>query len=200
MAAFLRPTAIIPWIPLCIYHLKKSKYSAWELLIKRYFLIAFVIGIFFTAVDCFMHGSFVLTPIEFLKVNVLEEIGSFYGTHPPYWYFNVGLPTILGIGTIPFLLSIIATIRKGGSEMDTNKMLLVSILVTMFVYSALPHKEFRFMLQILPMCLYMITDLLSKWSRRASSWILWLAAIVLLAGNAIPGRFKKVYKEDFSLY
>lgn len=36
------------------------------------------------AIDSYAHGSFILTPVEFLKLNVLEGIGSFYGTHP--WY------------------------------------------------------------------------------------------------------------------
>lgn len=45
-------------------------------------LLRLLVGSIAVAIDSYAHGSFILTPIEFLKLNVIEGIGSFYGTHP----------------------------------------------------------------------------------------------------------------------
>lgn len=44
-------------------------------------------GAIAVTVDTYVHGSFILTPVEFLKVNVIEDIGTFYGFHP--WYVQI---------------------------------------------------------------------------------------------------------------
>ncbi|XP_019546352.3 GPI mannosyltransferase 3 [Aedes albopictus] len=188
ISVFLRPTSALPWIPLCLYHMKKSSYPVWELLLKRYLVIGFVVGTFAVAVDTFVHGSLLLSPYEFLRFNVLKGIGSFYGEHPWYWYGNVGLPTVLGIGTLPFLFAAVETIRHR-QVFKERAILLLSVLFTVVVYSFLPHKEFRFLLQVLPVCLYVSADFLSRWSRKASGKLVWLAAVVLLVGNAIPAYY-----------
>lgn len=123
-----------------------------------------LVGSIAIVIDSYAHGSFILTPLEFLKYNVLNEIGSFYGFHPWYWYLTTGIPTILGTITIPLLLAISETIRNR-NLFPERLTLLASMVFTLVVYSLLPHKEFRFMLPILPMCLYISADYLSQWSR-----------------------------------
>jgi GPI mannosyltransferase 3 len=126
-----------------------------------------LVGAVFTAIDCYMYGRFIITPWEFVKLNVFEGIGSSYGTHKWYWYFTAGLPTVLGIGTIVFVLSTVEVIRHRKLH-EYQTVLLISIACTLCVYSLIPHKEFRFVLQLLPFCLYISTDFLAKWSRNAS--------------------------------
>lgn len=41
LAAFVRPTAAIPWVPLCLRHIRQSKYTVLELLLKRYVVIGY---------------------------------------------------------------------------------------------------------------------------------------------------------------
>lgn len=183
--AFIRPTAALPWFSLCIRHIQQSRYTVLELLAKRYFVIGIVVGTSAVAVDCFTHNAFVLTPWEFFKANVWHDIGTFYGTHPWYWYFVIGLPTILGVTTLPFIMAVIETIRNRTVYPDRFSLLL-SIVITLIAYSILKHKEFRFILPLLPMCLYITGDYLSRWSRKASKLAIWLTAIVLLLGNAVP--------------
>lgn len=188
LSVFVRPTSAIPWIPLCLYHMKKSTHPTWELFLKRYLLIGFVVGTVTVAVDSFLHGKLLLSPFEFLRFNVLKEVGSFYGEHPWYWYVNVGLPTVLGIGTLPFLLSVVETVRNR-QVFKERAVLLTTVVFTVTVYSLLPHKEFRFLLQILPICLYVSADYLSRWSRKASGMFVWIAAVVLLVGNVFPAGY-----------
>ena len=186
--AYIRPTSIITWAPLCVYHVRKSKYSAWELLVKRYLFIFLITGGVLAALDSYFYGTFIVTPYEFFKVNVWENIGSFYGTHPWYWYLNTGLPAVLGIGIVPFFLSVFTAIKTWDNS-KTRQVLLISIIFTIFVYSLLPHKEFRFLLQILPLCLYCIVQFLSEWSRTKSTLVIWLAAIVILVSNLVPAGY-----------
>ncbi|XP_055545712.1 GPI mannosyltransferase 3 [Wyeomyia smithii] len=188
LSVFVRPTSAIPWIPLCLYHMKKSSHPIWELLLKRYLVIGFIVGTFTVAIDSFLHGSLLLSSYNFLQFNVLKGIGSWYGEHPWYWYVNVGLPTILGVGTLPFLLAAVETIRNR-QVYHERSVLLVAIAFTLVVYSLLPHKEFRFLLQILPLCLYLSGDYLSRWSRKASGKLVWFAAIALLIGNLVPAGY-----------
>ena len=182
-------------MPLCFYHVKKSKHSVWELLVKRYLLIGVIVGGALVGLDSYFHGSLIITPWEFLKVNVLEEIGSFYGTHPWYWYFSSGLPAILGIGIVPFFLSVFAAI-KSWDDIKNRQVLLISIIITIFTYSLLPHKEFRFLLQILPLCLYCIAQFLSEWSRNKSAMVIWLVAIVIFISNAVPAGYLGVVHQQ----
>lgn len=182
---FIRPTACIPWFSLCIRHIQQSQYTVLELFIKRYFVIGIVMSTFAIAVDCFAHNSFLITPWEFFKANVWHDIGSFYGTHPWYWYFIIGLPAVLGITTLPFIISVIETIRYR-SVYPYRASLLLSIIITLISFSFLQHKEFRFILPLLPMCLYMTGDYLSRWSRKASKLAVWLTAIALFVGNILP--------------
>lgn len=179
---------MITWLPLCVYHIKKSKYSTLDLLVKRYLFIGLVTGALLAGLDSYFHGSFIITPYEFFKANIFEGVGSFYGTHPWYWYLNSGLPAVLGISMIPFFLSVF-TVIKNWDFSKTRQVLLTSIIFTIFIYSLLPHKEFRFLLQILPLCLYCVVQFLSEWSRTKSSFIIWLVAIVILVSNVVPAGY-----------
>ncbi|XP_001864746.2 GPI mannosyltransferase 3 [Culex quinquefasciatus] len=188
LSVFIRPTSAIPWVPLCLYHLKKSTHPIWEVLLKRYLLYGLIVGTATVGLDSFLHGSLLVSPYEFLRYNVLKGVGSFYGEHPWYWYANVGLPTVLGIGTLPFLFAAVETIRNRQTFKERS-ILLTVITFTLVIYSLLPHKEFRFILQILPLCLYVSADYLSRWSRKASGKLVWFAAIGLLVGNVLPAGY-----------
>uniref|UniRef100_A0A182SM66 Mannosyltransferase n=1 Tax=Anopheles maculatus TaxID=74869 RepID=A0A182SM66_9DIPT len=179
LSFFVRPTSVIPWVPLCLYHIKKSSHPTWELLLKRYLLIGLLTGALCVSIDSYFHGSVVFTCYEFLKYNVLKDVGSFYGEHPWYWYLYAGLPAVLGICVVPFLLASYDTVRYRKVYKE-RAILLLAVGFTVLVYSLLSHKEFRFLLPVLPMCLYITADYLVRWSRKASSKMLWLTA--LLAG------------------
>lgn len=155
---------------------------------KRYLVIGLVTGGALAALDSYFHGSFIVTPYEFFKVNVLNGIGSFYGSHPFYWYFSSGLPAILGIGIIPFYLAIFDAMKSWEEDGD-RQVILKSIIFTVFAFSLLPHKEFRFLLQILPLCLYIIAQFLSDWSRTKSTLTIWCVAIVILVANVVPAGY-----------
>lgn len=160
----------------------------WDLLVKRYAFIGVLLGCLLVTLDSYLHGSLVIAPWEFFKVNVIEGIGSFYGAHPFYWYFSSGLPAILGIGIVPFYLAIFEAMKSWDDSKD-RQVILASIILTICGFSLLPHKEFRFLLQILPLCLYIIVQYMSKWSRNQSKPLIWFVAAVIFVANAVPAGY-----------
>ncbi|XP_073842974.1 phosphatidylinositol glycan anchor biosynthesis class B isoform X2 [Musca autumnalis] len=185
LCCFLRPTAGIIWLPLVIYHLHKSKLRWTELVFKKFIIIGLLVATLSVGIDSYMHGRLLITPYEFLKYNVIQNIGSFYGSHPWHWYFTVGLPTVLGITFLPFLFGVIETIRNSNAY-PTRKYLLLTVLLSLIVLSTVEHKEFRFVCILLPLCLYVASDTLTRWSYKASRLSLWAVAILIIVGNAVP--------------
>ncbi|RZB38920.1 Glyco transf 22 domain containing protein [Asbolus verrucosus] len=134
------------------------------------------------------HGSLIITPYEFLKFNIFEDVASWYGSQPWFWYLSAGFPAILGIHFIPFILATLVILKN--KEVHPNELaLLGTIVFTLTIYSLLPHKEFRFLLSLLPLVLYISSRFLSAWSRKANKLMLWTVAVILFVGNASPAYY-----------
>eukprot|EP00934_Nitzschia_sp_Nitz4_P005041 Nitzschia sp. Nitz4//scaffold3_size479765//197502//199441//NITZ4_000081-RA/size479765-snap-gene-1.394-mRNA-1//-1//CDS//3329550701//5031//frame0 len=73
--------------------------------------------------------------------------GRLYGTHPFHWYFSAGIPAIVGL-LLPFLLWDFVRVKKW-SRGRRVLWLLVGLYSVVHSFSA--HKEFRFLLPVLPL-------------------------------------------------
>jgi phosphatidylinositol glycan class B len=184
----IRPTAVIIWIPLSIYHLLITKYKIYSLIITRYIPIALIIFALSTLLDSLTHGSLVVTPYEFLKFNIFQDVGSWYGSQPWYWYLSAGFPAVLGIQFVPFIMATLVIIKNKDAHVN-ELALLGTIVFALTVYSLLPHKEFRFLLPLLPIALHVSSKFLSAWSRKANKLVLWAVAIILFLGNVGPAYY-----------
>ncbi|KAH8397408.1 hypothetical protein KR222_002737 [Zaprionus bogoriensis] len=185
ICCFLRPTAGIIWLPLALYHVRKSRQSVLELLFKRFVVIGLLVAGAGIAIDTYWYGELIVTPWQFLKYNLLHNIGSFYGSHPWHWYLTAGLPTVLGINTLPFLLGIWHTLRRG-EKSPVSRQLLITIAASLLVLSSVEHKELRFVSSLQPLCLYISAEVLSSWSRRSTLTRVWLVGVGILLLNALP--------------
>lgn len=154
----------------------------------RYALIAVTTLVLSTGLDSLCHGQLVVTPWQFLKLNVLRDVGSWYGTLPWHWYLSSGLPAVLGVHLLPLSLAAVQTIRDRAAHLS-DLLLLVTLVFTVAVFSFLPHKEFRFLLPLLPIVLHLSAGVLARWSRKAPALHLWLAAGVLLVSNVVPAAY-----------
>ncbi|KAJ0984723.1 hypothetical protein J5N97_003079 [Dioscorea zingiberensis] len=143
LACAIRPTSAITWLYVGIVDLWRGKSR-----LKFIFLEVIPIGLlvlgFTCLLDWWMYGSIVFVPLNFLKFNFFSSGGDYYGTHPWHWYFSQGYPVML-FTFLPF--SLIGIFRS------KDWMLSGLIAWVLGVYSILGHKEFRFVLPVLPLSL-----------------------------------------------
>ncbi|CAH0393990.1 unnamed protein product [Bemisia tabaci] len=154
----MRPTAAIVWLPLCVFHLLEVENSL-AALITSYLPIGLTALTISTLLDSYLHGSLVFTSFNFFWFNIFHNIGVHYGSHSFHWYLTQGLPVVLG----PFLLPLI----RGPIEFTPiYRKLTLSILFSVLILSLIPHKEFRFLLPLMPAMMFILSNRLFTWFRR----------------------------------
>lgn len=136
-----------------------------------------------------LYNEWIWTPINFLRVNVLEGISLFYGSSPWHWYLSQGLPILFGV-YIPLVLigSYRAFQANTGLNAALKQQVLYLSLWVVFVYSALQHKEWRFLYPILYPLLPFAADTVQRlflsstdW-KRSKSRVAVLMALVIVNG------------------
>jgi len=95
-------------------------------------------------IDYWFYGKWIVTPYNFVLFNVIHDAGTIYGSHPWHWYFTSGFTAMLAT-FLPFFIV--------GIVMSKNYYLAFLILWTNVIYSFLTHKEFRFVLPVLPLAM-----------------------------------------------
>jgi alpha-1,6-mannosyltransferase len=95
------------------------------------------------AVDSWYWRRLCYPELEVFYFNAVLGKSSAWGTHPAHWYFSSALPRALG-GALP-----LAVFGAASHPRDVAPALLPALLFVV-VYSALPHKELRFVFYALP--------------------------------------------------
>jgi GPI mannosyltransferase 3 len=148
IGCILRPTNALIWLflgtKLLLSYPHRVKAISWDVFVTGIFSLAISF-----AIDVFFYKRWIFIPFEFFKVNVVENISSFYGTHPFHWYFTQAIPLVL-FTSLPFC--IIGVMNISNSHKRQPFLMCVVVAVTL---SFQGHKEFRFLLPLLaPMQLY----------------------------------------------
>ncbi|XP_071464386.1 GPI mannosyltransferase 3 isoform X2 [Marmota flaviventris] len=127
LAFIIRPTAIIPWMPLLFKHFWQEQRKT-DLILHYFLPVGFVTLSLSLIIDRIFFGQWTLVQFNFLKFNVLQNLGTFYGSHPWHWYFSQGFPVVLGTH-LPFFIH--------GCFLAPKKyqILLVTVLWTLIIYS-----------------------------------------------------------------
>jgi GPI mannosyltransferase 3 len=150
IAVIVRPTSVLLWAWFGVLHLVESSNKF------NYLLEVAAIGSAMTSIsalaDRWFFGRWVFPPLEFFKFNVLHGGSSIYGTHPWHWFFSNAFPTILATLLVPLGFCIWRCIRHPAYR-PVVMSIFAPILLFVLILSANPHKEFRFLLPILPLCL-----------------------------------------------
>ncbi|XVF34305.1 hypothetical protein REPUB_Repub18cG0048100 [Reevesia pubescens] len=143
LACAIRPTSAITWVYVGLLELYLTHERLRFIFLELIPIGTVVLG-FMCLLDRLMYGTWVLVPLNFLKFNFLSSGGDYYGTHKWHWYFTQGFSVML----FSFLPFCIAGIIKSKYWKLSGLILWVLVL-----YSILGHKEFRFVLPMLPICL-----------------------------------------------
>ncbi|XP_042229036.1 GPI mannosyltransferase 3-like [Homarus americanus] len=174
-ACAMRPTAAIPFVPLCLQHLWFTRSRMW-LLLKYLFTITAVM-VLTVGLDSWYYGRFIIVPWKFAYFNVVSGLACHYGVLPWHWYLTQGLPATLTTHLLPFILATLYYPTR-------HKELLSVCMWSIFVYSCLGHKEFRFLLPVLPLCLCIAGDYiaftLASYSKRTDHSIRCRSAFVFI--------------------
>ncbi|XP_071729642.1 mannosyltransferase APTG1-like isoform X2 [Rutidosis leptorrhynchoides] len=188
IACAIRPTSAIIWVYVGLMELFVSRDRLKFVFLEVVPIGFIVLGMTFL-LDRLMYGSWVLVPLNFLKFNFLSSGGDYYGTHPWHWYFTQGF-TVMIFTYLPFTVV--------GIIQSKNWKLSGLILWVLVLYSVLGHKEFRFVLPVLPIALvyagYSLAMLSQRYSsskrnqkttnaRTKSSWKIQSAVFFLLVTN-----------------
>ncbi|KAI8441124.1 hypothetical protein MSG28_009376 [Choristoneura fumiferana] len=188
VSVFLRPTSAALWAVLCAYNILTTNQGRLQLVGLTILPIGLVSAGALIALDSYFYGRLIVTPWEFFRFNILHDVASFYGKHPWHWYLTQGLPAVLGVNLVPVLWAAYSVARRPRDN-RTGVLLLAMVALHLALYSFVPHKEFRFVLPLLPILLYLAQDVIVPWSRKAKKWQLYLVAGAILLGNAVPALY-----------
>uniref|UniRef100_A0A0C9R2P7 Mannosyltransferase n=1 Tax=Fopius arisanus TaxID=64838 RepID=A0A0C9R2P7_9HYME len=180
----IRPTMAITWMPLCTYHILTTSRHPLKTLLQ-YAIVALMTLTYSILIDTYCYGHFVFTQWEFFKANILNNIAGFYGTHSIHWYLTSALPVLLGVYVL-YLPIATYQILKNYKINSREFILLFTILWTISVYSLLEHKEFRFILPILPMAIYICTCTKIPRALEPSRNVKKILICIFLVTNLIP--------------
>lgn len=96
--------------------------------------------------DSLYYGRLTCTAWTFLQVNLLQGLAQNYGTHPWHWY--------LGVGALAPLFSYYPMVLVGSwtaQKSEAGRWVLALVCSCVAVLSLSPHKEYRFLLPVMPM-------------------------------------------------
>ncbi|KAL3794326.1 hypothetical protein ACHAW5_009886 [Stephanodiscus triporus] len=162
LSACVRFTSLAAWIPIGLIisfrsgkssgpsGTKKNSYSTMMTTLLGFCLPFGFIGVLVgCCIDRWFYGFWAIPFLGNIHFNVLLGHGSLYGTHPFLWYAYAGIPAICGI-LLPFFLWNISTINS-----SPRSVLLGIISPYIALHSFSEHKEFRFLLPVLPLiCIF----------------------------------------------
>ncbi|MFH1054983.1 MAG: glycosyltransferase family 39 protein [Candidatus Altiarchaeota archaeon] len=137
VAFMFRFDSLLFLIPLGIYALVGGRFNGLQYFIFGLVAVVLVQGV----LDLLTWGSFLHSPIEFFRSNLLQgRSSSYFGSDPFYYYFGVLVLQLTCLFLLPFALE---------RRVEFN-FLAVTFASFLLIYSLIPHKEPRFMIPLLP--------------------------------------------------
>ncbi|OUM59808.1 glycosyltransferase family 22 protein [Piromyces sp. E2] len=187
IACFFRPTNGVVWIFLglsLIFQYRKS-FKALSNIIYYVLIVLIITLIISIGIDKFYFNEWIISPWNFIKFNIIENISIFYGDNSWHWYFSCGLPFV-GYTFLIFMIPGVIT--------SHFNILFYLLLWTVGIYSNLVHKEYRFIYPIVPIIFFYsgyFLDVISKYDQKIKSFIkkyIWKCVALLVLTN-IPLAF-----------
>lgn len=83
-SCIVRPTAAIIWIPLCAVYLLSSPNKS-VFIFKCIFPVGCLTMLWSVVVNSWLYEKWTLVEVNFVKFNVINDMGTFYGSHPWHW-------------------------------------------------------------------------------------------------------------------
>ncbi|EME84225.1 glycosyltransferase family 22 protein [Pseudocercospora fijiensis CIRAD86] len=154
-AFYLRPTNIIIWASISAVLVWRGRsFRRASILAQGAAVAGFSALAVFVAADRLYYNTWAIPPLRFLYLNLVQNLATFYGQNRVDYYFTEGLPLLLTTA-LPFaLLGLYQSFMHGQSSKSTGKVISftfgVATVATVLAFSAISHKEVRFIYPLLP--------------------------------------------------
>ncbi|KAF2160349.1 glycosyltransferase family 22 protein [Zasmidium cellare ATCC 36951] len=161
MAFYIRPTNVIIWVAISAGLVGCNRnYRKAGMLVSAAAIVGVSVVVVFACADYFYYGDWTFPPFRFLYLNLIQSLAVFYGRNRIDYYFTEGLPLLLttalpfaGLGVWQSLRSEYIATTKEYVERQTRFVFALAATVTVLTFSAIAHKEMRFVYPLLPMLL-----------------------------------------------
>jgi len=143
----IRTTSPTGWIPLLAY--KVLKEGSFVPFLTAGFLVALPVCCLCVLVDTYMYGAdeWVITGYNFYRVNLAMGLSNTFGMDDFWYYWRVIMPVAIEI-ICPYTYLGILFHYKAQSERGQVPYLMYFTLFYIFFFSAVGHKEERFLLPV----------------------------------------------------
>lgn len=153
VAFVVRSSSIVGWIPLALSHILQSP-AHFQAVVTSGLLITVPVLALSVLNDSIQYGKLTVPQLNFVHVNVVENISQFFGTDPWFYYIQE-LPEFLsaldGLHTANFGLCMLTVYQLNGRLPSVRfPFILVFIAANLLILSTVEHKEQRFMSSIFP--------------------------------------------------
>ncbi|XP_076371161.1 phosphatidylinositol glycan anchor biosynthesis class B isoform X2 [Tachypleus tridentatus] len=187
LACLIRPTAAIFWFPLCLKHWCHRSLHYWPRLLASYVLVGTVSLFLLIIADFTFYKDWTFSPYNFLLFNWTQDIGAMYGSHPWHWYFTHGFFVVMTTHLIPFIQ---------GLKLPQVRPLIITIFWFVAVFSFLSHKEFRFLLPVLPLAMCVCGAGIQQYNSHFASTVI---AVIILLINIPLALYTGIYHQRGTL-
>lgn len=161
LSACVRFTSLTAWVPIGVIIVLRENTTAKEKLGTLFGLCA-ANGLFGVVLGCcvdrWIYGFWAVPFLGNFHFNVILGLGSLYGTHPMLWYIYAGIPAICGIMLPIFLWEVLLLLltkshpQTNDPDTRSSRLTILWIVASYSVlHSSSEHKEFRFLLPVLPL-------------------------------------------------
>ncbi|OCT46705.1 GPI mannosyltransferase 3 [Cladophialophora carrionii] len=170
IAVILRPTNVLVWMTLSWYTFVwnwNGPLGEKKMFARETVICGSTILLLSAVVDRIFYHAWVFPPVNFLRVNVLQSLASFYGNNDWHYYMTQGYPLLLTTA-LPFTLVGLYRFWQSSNERPIEdatpagqiglRLLARTSLLVPAAFSLISHKEVRFIYPLLP-ALHIITAL-----------------------------------------
>ena len=148
LACCVRPTGLHIWMLLAAfrcYYLLSRPGRLLSFVVSACAICSVVLGLSLL-LDRLMYGEWTVPAVNFFYLNSLTSLSSLYGTHPAHWYLTEALPA-----TLTLLLPLAGWALWMWRDEAVVWLMCGVVGWSVLVHSLNAHKEYRFLLPVLPL-------------------------------------------------
>ena len=190
---FKFPTAVFG-LPIVIWFLFQKRWRGILCFAATVIVVVLMHGVF----DYFTWGRFFQSTIEFFEYNIISGKNAEHGTYPFYSYIAL-FAYYYSIFSVLFLLFVVIGFRKNRGTI----FLVLASLFFIIVFSFISHKEYRFILPIMPLFSLIVGNGIVNYPKfikmkRYQNWVYGFVILLIATCSTITGIFDITFRPNYN--